>query len=155
MTSTFALPRTHAASSYPICPACQTGQAIFSFTKGKYDLFRCEDCSFLFVHPFPSPAEIDEHYKLNYRGASASFYPKANSRRRRGFIRSLKFIRYAYKKDVLDLGCGGGFMAEAFARLGANASGLISAKTASRMQDSISRNANFTARTSVISDHGG
>ena len=40
-------------------------------------------------------------------------------------LRALRFFRYVVPgKTVLDLGCGGGFMVEAFGRLGAKASGL-------------------------------
>jgi SAM-dependent methyltransferase len=106
------------------CPACLKPRAAFSFRKGVYDLFHCDACDFIFVHPFPSNAEIAAHYETNYRGASADFYPKSSSRRWRAFVRSLKFLRYATGRDVLDIGCGGGFMAEAFARIGARVSGL-------------------------------
>ncbi len=78
-----------------ICPACLTSSATFAFRKSEYDLFRCSFCDFIFVHPFPSDAEIAEHYKTSYRGASADYYPKSGSRRWRAFVRSMKFIPYA------------------------------------------------------------
>ncbi len=107
------------------CPACLEIGAAFAFQKAGHDLFRCAACDFIFVCPFPSDAEITAYYETNYRGASADFYPKSRSRRWRAFVRSLKFLRYATGgRDVLDIGCGGGFMAAAFARIGARASGL-------------------------------
>lgn len=106
------------------CPACHGHKASFSFSKDGYALFRCPDCDFLFVHPYPSNATLIDFYETTYRGASSEFYPKSFSRRWRGWWRSLQFIRYVRGRDVLDLGCGGGFMVEAFNRLGARASGL-------------------------------
>ena len=85
---------------------------------------RCSACGFLFVNPYPGPDEIEAHYRDAYRGATADHYPKAASRRWRAFWRSLAFARMARGKRVLDVGCGGGFMVEAFARLGAEAVGL-------------------------------
>ncbi|MCP1227424.1 class I SAM-dependent methyltransferase [Acetobacter fabarum] len=106
------------------CPLCRAQGATFAFSKNGYDLFRCPDCDFLFVHPYPDAATLRAFYETTYRGASADFYPKASSRRWRALWRSLQFLPYVWRKDVLDFGCGGGFMAEAFSRLGARAAGL-------------------------------
>ncbi len=106
------------------CHACTQPAASYAFSRDGYDIYKCANCNFLFVHPFPTEEVIAKHYKDNYRGASATFYPKARSRRWRAFWRSLKFLPYIAGKRVLDVGCGGGFMVEAFARLGADASGL-------------------------------
>jgi 2-polyprenyl-3-methyl-5-hydroxy-6-metoxy-1,4-benzoquinol methylase len=106
------------------CPSCGARSAVFLFRKTAYDLFRCPACDFLFVHPFPTDAEIAQHYETAYRGATEEFYPKSGSRRWRAFVRSLKFLRYVRGKDVLDIGCGGGFMVEAFERIGGRATGI-------------------------------
>lgn len=106
------------------CPACIEGAPRFAFAKSGYDLYRCSLCGTLFVHPFPSEEQIARYYNDNYRSASADFYPKAGSRARRALVKSLRFLRYLRGKSALDIGCGGGFMVNAFARLGAKASGL-------------------------------
>jgi SAM-dependent methyltransferase len=106
------------------CPLCRTREACFAFVKDGYDIFRCAHCGFLFVEPFPPEDEIRRYYNSNYRAASATWYPKAASRARRAFVKSFRFLRYVRGRTVLDIGCGGGFMARAFARLGAEASGL-------------------------------
>lgn len=111
-------------SSVSECPVCRARQAHFCFEKNQYDIFKCGQCGFLFVHPYPSESVLQQHYTHNYRSATAIFYPKAASRRWRGFWRSLPLAQYVINKDVLDIGCGGGFMVEAFARIGARASGL-------------------------------
>jgi SAM-dependent methyltransferase len=101
------------------------------FAKNGYEIYGCDECQFLFVHPSPSEDELRAYYEERYRLCGEHFYPKASSRRRRAFGRSLKFFRYVRGKRVLDIGCGGGFMVGAFARLGAvEASGIdISAKS--------------------------
>lgn len=106
------------------CPVCRKIKAHFFFEKEGYPIYKCQGCDFLFTHPYPDDATLAHHYAHNYRGATAEFYPKAADRRWRGFWRSLPFAHYVARKDVLDMGCGGGFMVEAFARLGARASGL-------------------------------
>jgi SAM-dependent methyltransferase len=106
------------------CPACSGSRASSLFYKDGYDVAQCPECGFLFVHPYPGDEVLARHYETAYRGASADFYPKAFDRHWRGFWRSLLFLKYVWGKDVLDLGCGGGFMAHAFARLGARAAGI-------------------------------
>ena len=106
------------------CPACAAPRACHAFDKEGYALAQCAECGFLFVQPYPSAAELDAHYRTAYRGVGADFYPKAGSRRRRALVRSLRFLRHVRRKDVVDIGCGGGFMVHAFTRLGARAVGI-------------------------------
>lgn len=103
---------------------CKTYHANALFTKDGYDIFQCSTCSFLFVHPYPNNETIACYYERTYRGATDTYYPKSRSRRWRSFWRGLKLAKYVVNKDVLDLSCGVGFMVEAFARLGARASGI-------------------------------
>lgn len=105
------------------CPLC-AGQSRFNCSQGAYRIFRCNDCAFLFVHPYPTPDEVNEYYASNYRGADEGFYPKLNSRKRRAFMKALRFLRFIYRKKTLDIGCGGGMMADAFRRLGADSYGI-------------------------------
>jgi SAM-dependent methyltransferase len=113
------------------CPVCLHDSARAKFTKNDYEVYGCEECQFLFVYPSPSEDELRTFYEDRYRLCSDRFYPKASSRRRRAFGRSLRFFPYVRGKRVLDIGCGGGFMVGAFARLGAaEAAGIdISAKS--------------------------
>ena len=55
---------------------------------------------------------------------SEADYPKGRSRFRRARIRAWRFGRFLKGRDALDIGCGGGFVAEAMRRRGARASGL-------------------------------
>jgi 2-polyprenyl-3-methyl-5-hydroxy-6-metoxy-1,4-benzoquinol methylase len=106
------------------CPLCGAREARFALAKNGYDIFRCGGCNFLFVAPYPAADEVRRYYNDNYRAASAAWYPKAASRTRRAFVKSFHFLRHARGRRVLDIGCGGGFMVRALARLGADASGL-------------------------------
>ncbi|MCP5370844.1 MAG: class I SAM-dependent methyltransferase [Hyphomicrobiales bacterium] len=114
---------THEQDAAAACPACG-GASAPDGEKDGYAVFRCGACDLLFVHPFPTAEELARYYSDNYRGATATFYPKLNSRRRRAFVKSLRFLRYAVGRRVLDIGCGGGVMVDAFRRLGADAHGV-------------------------------
>lgn len=107
------------------CPACTQLQARPAFIKSGYPFRRCTACGFLFASPYPTAAQLAAYYNDTSRAPTEDRFNKAASRRRRAFIRALKFLPYVFPgRSVLDLGCGGGFMVEAFARLGARASGL-------------------------------
>lgn len=106
------------------CGICAGGCEIIAAKNG-HDIARCRACGFLFTDPYPSPDDLAAYYGGGYREAAPDFYPKAASRRRRSWLRALKFLQYARPgKSVIDLGCGGGFMVEAFRRLGARAYGM-------------------------------
>ncbi len=106
------------------CPVCAQIEARPAFAKSGYSFSRCANCGFLFCAPYPTADELSAYYNQPSRTPTADFFNKAASRKRRAMIRSLKFLPYVWHKSVLDIGCGGGFMAGAFARLGARASGL-------------------------------
>ena len=67
-------------------------------------------------------------------------YPKAKSRMRRATQRALGLWPHFFRKDAIDVGCGGGFVAEAMRRLGARAAGLdISPGSIAYARDSFPR----------------
>lgn len=107
------------------CPACGTmDECLGAFRKDGWTLARCGRCQFLFVSPYPSADDLRKFYNDAYRGASSIFYPKAESRMNRARVRALKFAPYLWQRDVLDLGCGGGFIVRAFSRWARSATGL-------------------------------
>ena len=106
-----------------ICHICGNS-ANLGFVKNSYEIYKCSSCDFLFVNPYPSDNDIIVYYNDNYRGIDINFYPKARSRQRRAFLKSFRFWRFFFKKRSLDVGCGGGFMTNAFRRLGAEAHGM-------------------------------
>ena len=109
--------------SSTVCPVCN-GQSEFNFKKSEYDIFKCVTCSFLHVFPYPTQREIIKYYSSDYRTAHANFYPKLNSRKRRAYLKAISFLQFIYRKKTIDIGCGGGIMAESFRRLGAMSYGI-------------------------------
>ena len=105
------------------CPVC-SGPSRQALLKDGHAIFGCDVCGFLFVHPYPSQGELDAFYNADYRGVDRNFYPKAASRRRRAFVRSLPLAAHVWGKSVLELGCGGGFMTAAFATWAKRAVGI-------------------------------
>lgn len=105
------------------CQICGK-EANLALEKNSYKIYRCSGCDFLFVNPYPSDSDITDFYNKDYRSIDINFYPKARSRQRRAFIKSFRFWKYLFNKRALDIGCGGGFMANAFRRLGAEAHGM-------------------------------
>ena len=108
----------------PVCPVCASGGAAHFAAKNGYSLSRCGACGFVFVDPMPAPEALAEIYCREDGDVCADFYPKAESRARRARRRARRFARYIQGRDVLDIGCGGGFMVEAMDRVGGRAVGL-------------------------------
>ena len=102
---------------------CRAQAAVFVGCKNGCDIWRCGACGFAFVDPIPG-AEALSHLYRGESDISADSYPKAASRMRRAFIKAIKFARYIRGRDVIDVGCGGGFVAEAMRRAGGRAVGL-------------------------------
>jgi SAM-dependent methyltransferase len=118
-------PSSTAASDAIACPVCQAAAARVAFAKAGYPFRRCGACGFLFASPYPTAEQLGAYYNHPSRAPSEDHFNKAASRRRRAFLRALRFWRYAGAgRRVLDFGCGGGFMVEAFGRIGARVSGL-------------------------------
>jgi SAM-dependent methyltransferase len=105
------------------CPICESSSTEV-FVKDGFPIRQCAYCKYLYVFPRPSLDVIINHYETAYRKATGNWYPKARSRRWRSFWRSLKLRRYISGKRVLDLGCGGGFMVEAFGRFAKESVGV-------------------------------
>lgn len=94
------------------CAVCEATHTEPYVEKNGYAFRRCPACGYVFCHPRPTAEELALHYG---GGADApdllgDGFPKAASRRRRGFVNALKLIRHVWGKRVLDLGCGGGFV---------------------------------------------
>ena len=108
-----------------VCPACTKADARPAFVKSGYPFRHCAACGLVFASPYPTAERLAAYYNDASRTPTEDYFNKAASRRRRAGLRALRFLRYVVPgKSVLDLGCGGGFMVAAFARLGAQASGL-------------------------------
>ncbi len=105
------------------CPACLHPHLHDAFHKQGYNFSRCPECGFVFTNPYPSSDVISAYYNdISYRDSSQDVYPKAASRIRRGLLKCLRFLPYIWRKDALDLGCGGGMMPRVFHFWGARTS---------------------------------
>ncbi|MGB1883265.1 MAG: class I SAM-dependent methyltransferase [Gammaproteobacteria bacterium] len=121
------------------CAVCEARESrLFAEIDG-WSYQQCSRCAFVFVVPMPAQDELNTLYQGDEKpggsesdaaeqhpeaGAHDQGYPKARSRHRRALLRSLRLWPLLWHKRVIDVGCGGGFMAGAFQRFGADASGL-------------------------------
>lgn len=105
------------------CPICGSVQTAFYARQDGYDFVVCRDCGFVFLFPMPDASCLAAVYDDSAFGVGR--YPKAKSRMRRATMRALGLWPYFFRKDAIDVGCGGGFVTEAMRRLGARrAAGL-------------------------------
>ena len=105
------------------CPACLGTRTGPGATHGEHAFFECRDCGYLFLHPRPAQAELDLLYRDESTAAEPTF-DKASSRLRRALFKVPRFLPYAWRRDVLDLGCGGGFTAHALSLVARSATGI-------------------------------
>lgn len=71
----------------------------------------------------PTQAELNAQYMGTDKEAEPT-YNKAGSRLRRALIKLPRFYPYARGQDVLDLGCGGGFVVYALSLVARSATGI-------------------------------
>ena len=105
-----------------ICNICSTRSTTFFLSKDNYDLFRCDDCSLIFVDPMPSDQEIDNFYN-NYH-KTHQYVDKSGSKVRRAKKRIKTIYKKAVNKTLLDVGCNIGAGAEAGRLLGFDSMGI-------------------------------
>lgn len=111
------------ASGAAACPVCLGGRTDAYVEKDGFTFRICPSCGYIFCHPRPTQAELATHYApIDADGntvAGRDFYPKASSRKRRGYFNALKLLPHVWGKRVLDLGCGGGFVVGGMKAVGA------------------------------------
>ena len=87
-------------------------------------LRRCPDCALVYMDPMPDAAVVDALYTDAYGAAAEGYFAKveAKMRRSRGLARWL--ARRVRGRRFLDVGCNGGFMAEAMRECGFESHGI-------------------------------
>jgi SAM-dependent methyltransferase len=105
------------------CPACGGARIGFGAEKDGFRFDECADCRFLFLNPRPVQSELNDLYKEEESAAEPTF-DKVASRLRRAWLKLPRFLPYAWRADVLDLGCGGGFTAHALSLIARSATGI-------------------------------
>ncbi len=108
--------------SLTACAACGGAELRPFVHKDGWDYVRCAGCGFVVVAPMPSQGELNALYQSAPVAGTA--YPKARSRHRRALLRALRLAPWVWRRRVIDLGCGGGFMAGAFAHFARASHGL-------------------------------
>ncbi|HSR62332.1 MAG TPA: class I SAM-dependent methyltransferase [Gammaproteobacteria bacterium] len=105
------------------CAVCSSSAITDLAHKRDYRFRRCSDCGFIFLDPMPSQETLNEQY-IDPGTEAEPTYDKASSRMRRAVLKLPRFFPYAYKKDTLDLGCGGGFVAAVLALVARSSTGV-------------------------------
>jgi SAM-dependent methyltransferase len=111
------------AAREPACPACHGTRLGKGAARGEYRFDECRDCGYLFLNPRPAQTDLDPLYRDESTAAEPTF-DKAASRLRRALLKLPRFLPFAWKRDILDLGCGGGFTAHALSLVARSATGI-------------------------------
>ena len=77
----------------------------------------------MFLNPMPDQNALNELYMDSEKEPEPT-YNKASSRLRRAFIKLPRFLPYAMRKNTLDFGCGGGFIAHALSFVAKSSTGI-------------------------------
>jgi SAM-dependent methyltransferase len=109
------------------CPACGTSGARLIGSKGDYRVLTCKSCACIFVHPEPSPLELENFYH-EYSYANHSESPRFIIDRIRTIIS--RFEPFRQSGNLLDVGCGAGDILSVATNQGWNAFGLESSGAA-------------------------
>ncbi len=106
-----------------ICPSCDKTEINSFENKNSYELYQCQSCSLIFIHPMPSNEVLNDFYQ-NYHKTS-QYTGKINSKQRRARKRIKSIIKYTKGKSFIDVGCNAGFAVEAARRtLGLDTMGI-------------------------------
>ena len=100
-----------------ICQVCGGGGLPYLTHEGMV-LRRCPDCALVFMDPMPDATAVGALYTDAYEGASEGYFTKVDSKMRRSRRRARWLARRAAGRRFLDVGCNGGFMAEAMRERG-------------------------------------
>ena len=99
-------------------------EVLFSAVGEKYALTKDTDGTSVIVESRSTGDAAVSHSKIETPDKSELKYRGANRLIRRSMVRAAMVSRYIWGKDVVDIGCGGGFMVEAMRRFRARAVGV-------------------------------
>lgn len=106
------------------CLVCGGGAFAPYHETGDYQTYRCAGCGLVFVHPMPNTDDLAAFYN-----AHEGYISKPESRLRRARRRLRRFRNYRRSGRFLDIGCSGGFIAEAAREAGFEAHGIDISQT--------------------------
>ncbi len=114
--------------TFPPCPICEAATPAIFHRQGGVTLLRCGGCGFVWLDPLPGRPEVAALYDDAYAQASTGYFAKAEkklARARRRVRQILKLLPGgAAGRSFLDVGCNGGFTAEAAREAGFTAFGV-------------------------------
>ena len=110
----------------PLCPVCRSRATAHTISFKGMELFSCAGCAALFMHPMPTPEELDRFYGNPYDGATVGYYAKAEKKLRRGRKRARLLHGFVTTpgRRFLDIGCSAGYTTQAMHELGYAATGV-------------------------------
>lgn len=116
----------HAAESdrpaTPACLSCEAPSPRYLGDKNGYHVWKCGQCSLVFVNPMPTGAEIDEFYSQHPR--NDKYQRKSSGKYRRARWRILRLKRLVTGRRFLDIGCSIGSSVEGARDAGFEATGI-------------------------------
>ncbi|MEX1667976.1 class I SAM-dependent methyltransferase [Zhongshania guokunii] len=104
------------------CPSCQRTNATLFGSKNSHDLYQCQHCTLIYMHPMPSTDALADYYH-NYH-KTPQYTRKLQSKQRRAAKRIWSLKRLCKGKRFIDIGCNAGFAVEAARSLGLDALGI-------------------------------
>jgi ubiquinone/menaquinone biosynthesis C-methylase UbiE len=105
------------------CAVCTSADTYYLAGKNGYNFSQCKECDFIFLDPMPTQDDLNAQYTDNNKEAEPT-YDKAGSRLRRAWMKLPRFFPYAWDKNTLDLGCGGGFIAYLLSMIARTSTGV-------------------------------
>ncbi|MDP1721973.1 MAG: class I SAM-dependent methyltransferase [Candidatus Gottesmanbacteria bacterium] len=108
------------------CYLCRSNNYRLIATKSKYSIVKCDNCDFVFTTPIPSQEEIATYYsKFDYKDSlSAEKVIRLDARR--SLEKISKFAKM--KGELLDVGCGRGYLLDEARKLGWKTHGVDASK---------------------------
>jgi 2-polyprenyl-3-methyl-5-hydroxy-6-metoxy-1,4-benzoquinol methylase len=108
----------------PICPLCRSANICPYRIVGSYPIVRCLQCSFLFVSPAPTAADLSAFYQqaAYYEGSSLGYSDYIGDRARHEQLARKRLQRIeqllSRRGRILDMGCAAGFFLGSAQRCG-------------------------------------
>ncbi len=102
------------STSILTCPICEcSGDIKIRHTKNGYNIYRCDDCKLLFVHPRPSTHDLLEIYNESYFKRGNKYKAVHNPRQRYNYSyndeqKIIIINKYYMSGKLLDVGCAMG-----------------------------------------------
>src|SRR4051794_25650926 len=98
-----------------ICPLCGSAKICPERVVSGYPIVRCLQCSFLFVSPAPTAADLIQFYQqaVYYEGSALGYSDYVGERARHEQLASRRLLRIERLRPkrgrILDVGCAAGF----------------------------------------------